>query len=72
MVGILDSRGLSETDASPLSDHLTIFSVTPGVAVNIGGGRRVLAGVRIASASDIQQPVPGVLITPFLEFDLPF
>jgi hypothetical protein len=72
MVGILDSRGLSETNTSPLSDHLTMFSVTPGVAVNIGGGRRVLAGVRIASGSDIQQPAPGVLITPFLEFDLPF
>ncbi len=48
----------------------TVFSLSPGVSVNLGDSQRIQVGVRYLSWTDIHNGSPSQFFSPFIQFDL--
>jgi hypothetical protein len=51
-------------------DAATFFIFTPGIYVNIWGTSRFLAGVRVASETELMVRSPGAILEPLLQLDI--
>ena len=58
------------SDESTVLESVSYFIVTPGLYVDLTPKSRVLLGVHLRDETELLTADPGVLLTPFLQFEL--